>query len=142
MGFIRFLLILVWIAALAVLAFVNNDLVNIDLWPFYVEITISLSVLIVALVLLGFLVAKIDSWFAYSPLRSELRAQRKKNKKLNEEQQKLAEKVEGLRENLENATAAEPSQISAEKKSKFANLKNKLSSLFKRKTKQEDFWCL
>ena len=142
MGFFRFLFILLFIVVLSVLAFVNNDLVGIDLWPFYLQITISLSVLIVALVFFGFLFGKIDSWFAYSPLRSALRAQRKQNKKLNAEQQKLAEKVEGLRENLENMGNQENNQQKPEKKSRFAAFRNKLSSVFKRKPKQEDFWCL
>lgn len=142
MGFLRFLFLLILIVSVAVFAFVNNDLVSLDPWPFYADVTISLSVLIVALVFLGYLFGKIDSWFAYSPLRSALRAQRKQNKKLNAEQQKLAEKVEGLRENLENISGTEVAQPVSNKKPLFANLKNKLSSIFKRKNKQEDFWCL
>jgi cell division protein FtsB len=142
MGFFRFLFIVAFVVVVAVFAFVNNDLLTLDPWPFNAEVTISMSVLTVALVFLGFLFGKIDSWFAYSPVRSELRAQRRQNKKLNAEQQKLAEKVEGLRENLENINSAETPQPSPEKKSKFAGFKNKISSVFKRKPKQEDFWCL
>ncbi|MBO7555899.1 MAG: LapA family protein [Alphaproteobacteria bacterium] len=142
MGFFRFLFIVAFVVVVAVFAFVNNDLLSLDPWPFNAEVTISLSVLIVALVLWGFLFGKIDSWFAYSPLRSELRVQRRQNKKLNAEQQKLAEKVEGLRENLENMGSSETSQPVPEKKSKFAGFKSKISSIFKRKPKQEDFWCL
>ena len=67
-----------------------------DLWPFEIEVTVSLSVAIVFFVLFGFIWGKFDSWFAYSPLRSALRHQKKQNKKLTKEQEKLTKEVEGL----------------------------------------------
>ena len=139
MSFLRFILFLPILVALADLAFVNNDMVTIDLWPFYVKITISVSVLIIALSLFIFLYAKIDSWLAYSRLRSELRAQKRQNKKLNVEQKKLVEEVEGLRENIESVT---PIVTKKEDDGKLAVLKAKVASWFKRKPKEEDFWCL
>ena len=139
MSFLRFLLFLPVLVALAVLAFVNNEMVTIDLWPFYIKITISVSVLVVALSFFVFLYAKIDSWLAYSRLRSELRAQKRQNKKLNVEQKKLVEEVEGLRENIDSVTPIAPKK---EKEGKFSALKAKISSWFARKPKEDDFWCL
>src|SRR5574344_2346524 len=48
----------------------------------------------------GYIWGKINSWFAYAPMRSELRKQKKANKNLNKEQEKLSETVDGLQKNL------------------------------------------
>ena len=138
MSFLRFILFLPILVVLADLAFVNNELVTIDLWPFYIKITISVSVLIIALSLFIFLYAKIDSWLAYSRLRSELRAQKRQNKKLNVEQKKLVEEVEGLRENIDSVTPI----VKNKEEGKWSAFKTKVSSWFKSKPKDDDFWCL
>lgn len=142
MSFFRFIIGLILVVVIAVLAVMNSDVVVINLWPFYIDIKAKMSVVIIALVLVGYIAGKFDTWAAYSPLRSALRAQRRQNKKLNVEKQKLVEKVEGLNENIENLKHAEPTAISEPKVSKTVKFRQKLSSMFKKKPKQEDFWCL
>ena len=100
MGFIKMLIGLPLVAVILVFAFVNNDLVNFSLWPFYIEITVSLSVAIVFLILVGFIIGWFFTWMSYAPIRKALRQQKKQNKKLNKEQQKLAKEMEDLHENL------------------------------------------
>ena len=101
MGFIKLLIGLPLVIVILVFAFVNNDLATFNLWPFYVEITVSQSVAIVSFVVFGYILGKVSSWMSYAPVRAQLRKQKKENKSSNKEQQKLTEKVSGLQENLE-----------------------------------------
>lgn len=126
MGLIRMLIGLPIIIVILVFAFVNNDLATFNLWPFYIEITISLSVAIVAFIVFGFILGKLSSWMGYAPLRAQLRKQKKENKKLSKEQQKLSETVNGLKENLETLKAVDP-------KASKTSLKDKFKTVFKRK---------
>ncbi len=144
MSFLRFIIGLVLVVAVAVLAVMNSDMVVINLWPFYIDIKAKMSIVIIVLVLVGYIVGKFDTWAAYSPLRSALRAQKRQNKKLNVEKQKLFEKVEGLNEIIESLKHSEPTAAFEPAIGKGAKIKQKLSSLFKfkKKTKQEEFWCL
>lgn len=48
----------------------------------------------------GYLLGRIGAWFGYSPLRRDLRQQKKANKALNKEQVKLNETVSGLRQDI------------------------------------------
>jgi len=105
MGFIKLLIGLPILIIILIFAFVNNDLVTFNLWPFYFEVTVSLSVAIVFFILLGFLLGLLWMWLSYAPVRKALREQKKQNKKLNKEQRKLAEQVSGLQTNLENIKA-------------------------------------
>ncbi len=148
MSFLRFLLFLPIVVALSVLALNNSDGVDISLWPFINKagevfvLKTKFSFLIIALSLFIFIYAKVDSWLAYSHLRSELRTQRRQNKKLNAEQQKLVEKVEGLKENLDSISPQEPAKQKSVNAGKFSLIKEKVASWFKRKPKSDDFWCL
>lgn len=54
MGFIKMLIGLPLLVVILVFAFVNNDLAVFNLWPFYIEITVSLSVAIVFFYLFRF----------------------------------------------------------------------------------------
>ena len=101
MGFIKLLIGLPLVIVILVFAFVNNDLATFNLWPFYVEVTVSQSVAVVFFIVFGYILGKISSWIYYSPVRAQLRKQKKENKKLNKEQQKLTEQMSGLQENLE-----------------------------------------
>lgn len=128
MGFIKILIRLIVLAILLVFAFVNNDLAAFNLWPFYIEVTVSLSVAVVFFVLVGFIWGKADSWMGYAPIRRQLRQQKKENKKLSKEQQKLAKEVEGLHENiftLKEEKAAMPKPP----------LKQRIKAWFSRKSK-------
>lgn len=142
MSFLKLVIGLPLIVVIAVIAFMNNEMVSINLWPFYIEITASLSVVIIVLTLFGYIVGRLDSWISYAPLRLSLRNQRRQNKKLNAEQQKLVEKVEGLKENLESIKTAEAPAAEAPKAGAAEQIKQKLSRLFKSKPKSDDFWCL
>lgn len=143
MSFFKLIIGLPLIIIIAVIAFMNNEMVTINLWPFYIEITATLSVVIIFLALFGYIIGKLDSWVSYAPLRLALRNQLRQNKKLNAEQQRLVEKVEGLKENLENIKTNEPVNAQpVEKANLSSKLKQKFSGLFKSKPKQDDFWCL
>ena len=101
-----------------------------------------MSIVMIAVVLLGFVVGRIESWIAYSPFRAALCLQKKKKKKLNVEQQKLVEKVEGLKENLESMKSAEAPLMTSPKPNLSEKIKQKMSGLFKKKSKKDDFWSL
>ena len=144
MSFIKMLIGLPLIIVVLIFAFVNNDLVSFNLWPFYIEITVSQSVAIVFLLFFGFIWGKFDSWLSYSPVRRALRQQKKTNKKLNKEQLKLSEKVSGsitsLKEEAKDAKAAAKDAEAAAKEAEKAKAKaerrplgERLKNLFKRK---------
>lgn len=103
MSFVKMIIGLPLIVIIAVFAFVNNDMAVFSLWPFNMEITVSLSVAVIFFIVFGYIVGKLDSWLSYAPLRRALRVQQRQNKKLSREQQELAGKVESLKGDLENA---------------------------------------
>lgn len=128
MNFIKMLIGLPLVIVILIFAFVNNDLATFNLWPFYVEVTVSLSVAIVFFLVMGFIWGKVDSWISYAPLRKSLRHQKKQNKKLNKEQIKLAREVEGLHENI--STLKEKEVVLPK-----PSFKERLSTFFKSKKK-------
>ena len=89
-------------AAVWLIVNVNTDggVLNFELWPLQSEIQINAKLALCTFILFGFIWAKINSWFAYSPLRCALRSQKKANKVLNKEQEKLNETVNGLQKNI------------------------------------------
>lgn len=107
MGFIKVLIGLPVIAVLLVFAFVNNDLATFSLWPFNIQVTVSLSVAVLFFVALGFILGSVFSWLSYAPVRASLRRQKKQNKQLSKEQQKLVKEIEVLQENLDNLKEVE-----------------------------------
>ena len=131
MGFIKLLIGLPLVIVILVFAFVNYDLATFNLWPFYVEITVSQSVAIVSFVVFVYILGKVSSWMSYAPVRAQLRKQKKENKKLNKEQQKLTEKVSGLQENLETLKT-QTAEILPPK----PTLKDMMKNIFKRKEKE------
>ncbi len=131
MGFIKLLIGLPLIVVITVFAFVNNDLATFNLWPFYIEITVSLSVAIIFFILIGFLWGKLFSWLSYAPVRKALRQQKKQNKKLNKEQMKLVKEVENLHGDLEILKEKTP-------KPQKLSLQDKIKRFFKVQTAQED----
>lgn len=107
MGFIKMLIGLPVVAILLVFAFVNNDLATFSLWPFNIQVTVSLSVAVLFFVALGFVLGSFFSWLSYAPIRASLRRQKKQNKQLSKEQQKLVKEMEALQENLDSFKEAE-----------------------------------
>ena len=73
---------------------------NFELWPLENEIQVNTKLALCALVLFGYIWAKINSWFAYAPIRKALRKQKKANVVLNKEQEKLNATVSGLQKNI------------------------------------------
>ena len=130
MGFIKLLIGLPLLIIVSVFAFVNNDLATFNLWPFFIEITVSLSVVIVFLIVFGFALGSFFSWLSYAPVRIALRKHKKQNKKLNKTQLKLVKEVEGLQLNIETLKELEmlKPKISFNEKFKL---------FFKRKNKEE-----
>ncbi len=108
MFFFKIIIGLPLIALLLLFAFVNNNMVELSLWPADIEITVSQSVLIVFLYALGYLAGWFFTWVSYSPLRRMLRAQRRENRKMNKEQEKLNKQVEDLRGNIDVLKSATP----------------------------------
>lgn len=128
MGFMKMLIGLPLIIVILVFAFVNNDMATFELWPFGIEVTVSLSVAIVFFVFIGFVWGKTDSWMSYVPMRKALRHQKKQNKKLNKEQMKLSKEVEGLHENLsilKENEKKQPKPSFKERMAKFFKPRNK-----------------
>ena len=124
MGFVKTLIGLPILVIVLVFSFVNNDLATFSLWPFSVEITVSLSVAVLFFVVFGFLLGSFFSWLSYAPLRKDLRKQKKKNKKLSKQQQILTETVSDLQEDLEQIKA-EKEALVPEKPGLFGFLKKK-----------------
>ncbi len=122
MGFVKMLIGLPLLVVIFVFAFVNNDLATFNLWPFYIEITVSLSVAIVFFIFFGFLLGELFAWLSYAPVRKALRNQKRQNKKLNKEQQKLVKEMENLHENLETLKELEAKKPKLSFKERFKNL--------------------
>ena len=108
MGFIKALIGLPLAFVILVFAFVNNDMATFSLWPTGIEITVSLSVVIVFLIIIGYIIGWLFTWLSYSEVRSALRMHKKQNKKLSIEQEKLVKEVEGLHGNIETLKASVP----------------------------------
>lgn len=128
MGFIKWLVGLPILLVIAIFAFVNNDLATFNLWPFYIEITVSLSVAIVFFIVFGFVLGHLSSWMSYAPVRKALRKQKKQNKKLSKEQLKLVREMEGLHTNIETLKEREV-------KLPKPSFKQRFKSIFKGKPK-------
>ena len=128
MGFIKAIIGLPLLVIILIFAFVNNDLATFSLWPFSIEITVSLSVAVLFFIIFGFLLGNFFSWMSYAPVRKDLRNQKKKNKKLSKQQKILADTVSDLQGNLE--------QIKAEKEAQKPE-KRKLFGWFGKKTEEE-----
>lgn len=123
MNFIRRLIEIPLIIIVIIFAVINNDFATFTLKPFNMDITVSLSVLILVLFFSGYLLGRLDAFVSYAPLRKQLRHQKKANRALNKEHAKLHEKVSTLQENLEQIKNKEPEEPSVP-------LKERLSQFF------------
>lgn len=127
MGFIKALIGLPLAFVVLVFAFVNNDMATFSLWPTAIEITVSLSVAIIFLLVVGYIIGWLFTWLSYMPIRAALRQQKKRNKKLSKEQEKLTKEVEGLQNNIENLrrpVAEEPKLSFKERLKKLFRIKS------------------
>ena len=121
MNFIRRLIEIPLIIIVIIFAVVNNDFATFTLKPFNIDITISLSVLILILFFTGYLLGRLDSYVAHSPLRSQLKAHKKTNKALNKEHEKLHATVSNLQENIELLKQKESAEPTVPLKEKISN---------------------
>ena len=108
MNFIRHLIEITLILVVIIFAVINNDFATFNIKPFNLDITVSLSVLILVLFFAGYLLGRLDAFVANAPLRAQLRHQKKANKALNKEHEKLHEKFSSLQENFEVLKHQEP----------------------------------
>lgn len=108
MNFIRHLIEIPLILVVIIFAVINNDFATFNIKPFNLDITVSLSVLILVLFFAGYLLGRLDAFVANAPLRAQLRLQKKANKALNKEHEKLHEKFSSLQENFEVLKHQEP----------------------------------
>lgn len=110
-------------------AHAEGGIFNFELWPFETEVNVDAKLTLCFLILFGFIWAKINSWFAYSPIRKALRSQKKANKALNKEQEKLNETVSGLQKNIVGLQAkAKQQELDAAKNNAKTNTKSIFSS--------------
>jgi len=98
-------------------------------FPFGPEEGFKTQYVLIVFMLLGYFIGRIGAWFAYSPLRHNLRMQKKANKALNKEQIKLNETVTGLKQDIIGMQAKVKQEVAATE-NKSANwwlqLKNSL----------------
>lgn len=135
----------VWLVANA---YTESEIFTFELWPLQSEIQVNEKLALCFFMLFGFIWAKINSWFAYSPLRRALRSQKKANRVLNKEQEKLNETVTGLQKNIvglqekakEQAEKAKAQALEfarnnpkPEIKQKFSAMWAKIKNAFRRK---------
>ena len=123
----------------------EGEVFNFELWPLESEVQINTKLTLCILLFFGFIWGKINSWFAYSPLRKALRSQKKANKVLNKEQEKLNETVSGLQKNIVGLQEkAKQQELEYAKnnpkpttKQKISDFGAKIKSFFIRKKDQE-----
>ena len=100
MNFIRGLIEIPILFIVILLAVTNNGMVTFSLQSFGVNVTISLSLLIIALFFIGYFIGRLDGYVANAPLRSKLHESKKAAKILNKEHQKLGKDHEKLNEHF------------------------------------------
>ncbi len=110
MGFVKALIGIPLVLIVLIFASVNNEMVEFNLWPTGIHITVWRSLAIIALLGVGYVFGWLFTWMSYAKVRQALRNQKKQNKKLSKEQEKLAKEVEGLQDNIETLRAAVPDE--------------------------------
>lgn len=100
MKFLHYLIILPFVAALvwAVCCATSSEHgISLPLWSdYYINPRLALA----CFAILGYILGRVGAWFGYSPMRRDLRRQRKENRVLNKEQAKLNETVSGLKQDI------------------------------------------
>lgn len=98
MKFLHYLIVIPLIAV-AVWAIIGVEAGGIH-FPYGPEEGFKAQYVLAVFLLLGYLLGRIGAWFGYSPLRRDLRMQRRTNRALNKEQAKLNETVTGLKRDI------------------------------------------
>lgn len=90
-------------------------------WP---QDCVDTKLVLTAFLVFGYVVGRIGAWFGYSPLRRELRKEKKANRVLNKEQLKLNETVSGLK--LDIAGLQEKARLNAVNNAANSEQKNEI----------------
>ncbi|MBR1825570.1 MAG: hypothetical protein IJ770_03180 [Alphaproteobacteria bacterium] len=100
MKFLHYLIILPFVAAAvwAVCCATSSEH-GISFAP-WKEYFINPHLVLACCTIFGYILGRIGAWFGYSPMRRDLRQQRKANRVLNKEQAKLNETVSGLKQDI------------------------------------------
>lgn len=133
MNFIRGLIEIPVVLLVVVLAVINDGFVTFSLKFVDLNVTLSLSLLILALFVTGYIVGRIDGYFANAPLRSKLRENKKAAKILNKEHQKLGKEHEKLNANFSHLKE-DWEQLKTSKENQQEpkiSLKNRFSNAFR-----------
>ncbi len=100
MKFIYYLIALPVLAVLAWGIYVAKPLEDGISFAPYLEDCVNAKLVMAVLLLIGYTLGRFSAWFSYSPVRGELRRQRKANRTLNQEQIKLNKTVDGLKQDI------------------------------------------
>ena len=100
MKFIYYLIALPVLAVLAWGIYVAKPLEDGISFAPYLEDCVNAKLVMAVLLLIGYTLGSFSAWFSYSPVRGELRRQRKANRTLNQEQIKLNKTVDGLKQDI------------------------------------------
>ena len=123
MGLLKFLFWLPVVLVVIIFTANNNPTMEFNLWPFGLEVKISGALAILGFIFFGYVVAKIDSWFSYSPIRRALSAQKKQNKALGKQQKELTNTISDLQDDI--SALKSKNTVQENKVSFWASLKNK-----------------
>ena len=99
MKFLHYL-IFIPLLALAVWAIYTADPEGEGIPTLWYSKPFDTKLVLVVFLVYGYIMGRIGAWFGYSPLRRDLRRQKKANKALNKEQVKLNETVSGLKQDI------------------------------------------
>ncbi len=131
MNFLRTLIEIPVILIVIVLAVVNDTMVSFSLKFLGFNVSISLSLLILALFFIGYFIGRLDGYIANAPLRSKLSESQKAAKILNKEHQKLGKEHEKLNEHFSHLKEdLEQLKVSSIQEPKVS-FKTKLANFFK-----------
>lgn len=99
MKFLHYLIVVPLLAA-AVWAIYTADPEGEGIPCLWYQKPLDTKLVLIIFLAYGYIIGRIGAWFAYSPLRRDLRIQKKANKALNKEQAKLNETVSGLKQDI------------------------------------------
>jgi hypothetical protein len=120
MKFLQYLIIIPFIVAV-IWAVIGAESEGIR-FPYGPEEGFKTQYVLVVFLFLGYLLGRIGAWFGYSPLRRDLRLQKRTNKALNKEQIRLNETVTDLKKDIIGMQAkVQQEQAATQKKSGWWN---------------------
>ena len=126
MKFLHYLIVIP-LLAVAVLAIYTADPEGDGIPCMWYSKPFATKLVLLIFLVYGYIIGRIGAWFGYSPLRRDLRRQRKANKVLNKEQAKLNETVSGLKQDiagLQEKAQKEAQHITEEEKKRLKFVKN------------------